>query len=541
MLKMIHGRIEDRDSWDKPWEDNSEDQKDNPGHNLRKEREKVSQEKPGDNDREKKEKVPQGKSGRQLDSTFHESGRSLRESLPLGQALWPAPFEPGLEYNSPAHGNWNIVHMGMLLPQAHQIYVCAANCNRGVVLTAAEMDAMDRFSFIELEEEDLYQGNMEDLVIRGVGEILHRLEYRPRIILLFTVCLHHFMGTDLPFIYETLRSLYPDIFFVDCYMDCILQKEGLTPDQKLRIKLYDILDKGPVNPGQINIIGNDFPLADNSDIKRILKAAGKTWRDLTEMTSLDEYLQMGESVLNICTYPLGRPGLEALSEKLEIPGLYLPMVWDYEEIDRQLALLCRNLGLDESRRGQKMEAGIKESVRGEDIDNIECELADYLKSWLDITALKDECEKSLEETARFLKGRRLALDASATPHVLGLARLLLSHGMEVTHIYADAFLPEEEEAWHWLKEHAPHVEICSVIHHNMRVRERAADEKMLAIGQKAAYFHQTPYFVNMVEGGGLHGYDGILTMLARIRQAAVEKKDIEDTIRRKGLGCPCIL
>ena len=510
MLKMIHGRIKDRDSWDKPWEKNSEDQKENSDDNV------------------------------QMDPAFRESGKSLRESLPLGQALWPAPFEPGLEYNSPAHGNWNIVHMGMLLPQAHQIYVCAANCNRGVVLTAAEMDAMDRFSFIELEEEDLYQGNMEDLVIRGVGEILHRLEYKPRIILLFTVCLHHFMGTDLPFIYETLRSLYPDIYFVDCYMDCILQKEGLTPDQKLRIKLYDILDKGPLNPRQVNIIGNDFPLADNSDIKRILRAAGRTWRDLTEMTSLDEYLQMGESILNICTYPLGQPGLEVLSKKLEIPGLYLPMAWDYEEIDRQLALLCRNLGLDEGRRGEKQEAGMK-GYDPTDIDDVEYDPADYLKPWLDITALKNECEKSLEETARLLKGRRLALDASATPQVLGLARLLLSHGMEVTHIYADAFLPEEEKAWFWLKEYAPHVEICSVIHHNMRVRERAADEKMLAIGQKAAYFHQTPYFVNMVEGGGLHGYDGILTMLARIREAAVERKDIEDTIRRKGLGCPCIL
>lgn len=46
----------------------------------------------------------------------------------------------------PAHGNWNIVHTGMLLPEAIQIYVCADNCMRGVVLTAAEMNAADRFS-----------------------------------------------------------------------------------------------------------------------------------------------------------------------------------------------------------------------------------------------------------------------------------------------------------------------------------------------------------------------------------------------------------
>ena len=64
-----------------------------------------------------------------------------KEIVSMKDAAWPSPFRPGLEYNSPAHGTWNIVHTGMLIPGSHQIYVCAANCNRGVVLTAAEMGA----------------------------------------------------------------------------------------------------------------------------------------------------------------------------------------------------------------------------------------------------------------------------------------------------------------------------------------------------------------------------------------------------------------
>ena len=222
---------------------------------------------------------------------------------------------------------------------------------------------------------------------------------------------------------------------------------------------------------------------------------------------------MGESCLNICTYPLGQEGLRILSEKLEVPGLYLPMTWNYKKIDHQLLSLCEHMGLD----------------------------LNLLKSWIDPDALKKQCEKSLEETASCLKGKRVALDASATPQVLGLARLLLSHGISVTHIYGDAFLPEEKEDWEWLKEHAQDLEICSVIHHSMRVRPRIPDDNLLAVGQKAAYFGQTPYFVNMVEGSGLHGYDGILTMLQWIREASTTKREIEDTIRRKGLGCPCLL
>ena len=80
----------------------------------------------------------------------------------------------GMEFNSPAHGNWNIVHTGMLLPEAIQIYVCADNCMRGVVLTAAEMNAADRFSFVIVEEEDLLNGNLEDVTIEGVADVLKK-------------------------------------------------------------------------------------------------------------------------------------------------------------------------------------------------------------------------------------------------------------------------------------------------------------------------------------------------------------------------------
>lgn len=45
--------------------------------------------------------------------------------ITIGEADFPVPFPLGLEFNSPAHGNWNIVHTGMLMPEAIQIYVAA--------------------------------------------------------------------------------------------------------------------------------------------------------------------------------------------------------------------------------------------------------------------------------------------------------------------------------------------------------------------------------------------------------------------------------
>ena len=80
----------------------------------------------------------------------------------IKDASFPAPFASELEYNSPVHGNWNIVHTGMQLPESIQIYVCADNCMRGVVLTAAEMNAADRFSFVIVEEQNILNG-----ILRG--------------------------------------------------------------------------------------------------------------------------------------------------------------------------------------------------------------------------------------------------------------------------------------------------------------------------------------------------------------------------------------
>ena len=151
-------------------------------------------------------------------------------SVRIADAAFPAPFRSGLEYSSPARGTWNIVHTGMLVPECHEIYVCAAGCLRGVVLTAAEMGLMDRFSTVAIRENNLLDGDMETLVIEGVTDIISKLPKRPPAILVHTSCVHHFTGTDLDLIYRELRERFPDIDFADAYMNPIMRKSGLTPD-----------------------------------------------------------------------------------------------------------------------------------------------------------------------------------------------------------------------------------------------------------------------------------------------------------------------
>ena len=436
--------------------------------------------------------------------------------ISIKDASFPVPFPAGLEFNSPVHGNWNIVHTGMLMPEARQIYVCADNCMRGVVLTAAEMNAADRFSFVILEEENLLNGNLEDITIEGVTDVLNRLSEKPKAVLLFTVCLHHFMGCDLEVVYHELEERFPDICFVRCYMDPIMQKHGLTPDQKLRKAMYDLLKPDKKNPHTITVTGSDFALDKNCDIRRMLNQYGCEVLEMPGCHTWEEYEKLGESSLFVTVYPPGKYGGEMLSERLKRKHLYLPGSWDYEEIREELQKLAEMLKLDGNRDSENKWTGVGNFSVEEEIQ---------------------KCEQTLKEAKEMIGDTPIVLDYLFHPRPLGLAKLLLTHGFKVETVYLDSISPEEKPDFLWLQEHFPQLKLKATIQVKMRVLSRKNDNKILAIGQKAAWFTGSRNFINMVQGGGLFGFDGIRHFCDLMMEAYQQEKDTEDLVVRKGWGC----
>ncbi|MBN2946145.1 MAG: nitrogenase [Blautia sp.] len=442
--------------------------------------------------------------------------------ITIGEADFPVPFPFGLEFNSPAHGNWNIVHTGMLMPEAIQIYVCADNCMRGVVLTAAEMNAADRFSFVTVEEENLLNGNLEDVTIEGVTDVLNKLEKKPKAVLLFTVCLHHFLGCDLDRVYEELGTRFPEIVFVRCFMDPIMQKHGLTPDQKLRKAMYDPLITKEPDPLTVTLVGSDFVLDESSDIKRLLRSTGHTLRELPACKTWAEYQQLGSAEIFVSCYPPAKYGAAMLAERLNRTHLYLPGCFDYGEIKEEIRNLIKELQAGWSR---------------EDTSNTKC--ADITSEEIEAFCQREItlCEDSINHAKSIIGGTPVVLDYLYHPRPLGLAKLLLEHGFHVTTVYLDSISPEEKPAFDWLKLHHPDLELRATIQTKMRVLPRGTEGKILAIGQKAAWFSGSRNFVNMVQGGGLWGFDGIRRTMELMTEAFLEEKDPEDLIVRKGWGC----
>ena len=423
--------------------------------------------------------------------------------IPIGKANFPAPFASGLEYASPARGTWNIVHTGMLIPEAHEIFVCAAGCLRGVVLTAAELGLSHRFSTVEVKEHNLLNGDMEELVIEGVSDILEKLPEKPPVVLVYTSCVHHFGGCDIPMIYEELRLRYPKIDFVDCYMNPIMRKSGQTPDQTMRIRLYQPLKERPMVKGTVSIIGSDLPTDETSDLMQLLRGNDVTVHEITSCKTYQDYQQMAESEFFLSYYPAAVPGGEELTERLNRKHIYVPFSFDYDEIEAGLTRLAEEMGLPAP----------------------------------DFSGKRESCAAALEETLAVVGDTPIAIDYTYCPRPLGLAKLLLENGFNVKRVYLDSISGEEKSAFAYLKESHPHLELFPTVHASMRFLAAKEDTGWLAIGQKAAHFLHAPHFVNVVEGGGMHGYQAITKTLELLREAHREEKDMRNLIQIKGMGC----
>lgn len=421
----------------------------------------------------------------------------------IAKASFPAPFQEGLEYSSPARGTWNIVHTGMLIPQAHEIFVCAQGCLRGVVLTAAEMNALDRYSAIEIREENVLNGNMEELMIEGVCDVLKKLNYKPRAVLIYISCQHFFLAYDQQLVFQTLRERFPKIQFTDCYMIPTLRKSGLTPDQKMRVQLYSLLSKQVQNPKKINLIGSNLPISKTSEMVDFIRKSGFELQTLNWCKDYDEYLDMASASLNLIYEPIAVMAGKELKKRLGQEYLYLPFCFQSERIEENHRKLANALDLVAS----------------------------------DFSQLRKKAEDALQEAKELIGDTPIAVDYTFTFRILSFTRMLLEHGFHVIELYADVFQKEEQEDFEWIQKHDPELLISATSRPKMRFLEKNREEKILAVGQKAAYFTGTDYFVNVVESGGLYGYDGLIRIAELMKDAFLHEKDHKTIIQRKGYGC----
>ncbi|MEE5992734.1 MAG: nitrogenase component 1 [Oscillospiraceae bacterium] len=426
--------------------------------------------------------------------------------IPISKADRNGFFTSGLEYNTPARGMWNIVHTGMLVPEAHQIFVCAQGCLRGVIMTAGEMNELSRMSWVSVDESDMYDGTIEQKVIDGTAEILNQFQQKPPIVLLFLSCIHFFAGCDFRVILDELSAQFPEITFVDCYMTPTM-RQTVSPAVQMAQQLYSALKPLPLNPKAVNIVGNDRPTYQRSELWEMLR--GLKVRDITTCATYEDYLQMAESSLNISYLPLAYTAGEYMKERFGSEHLYLPMSFDFDTINENYHKLCQAIG---------------KNPPAEEI----------------LSRLRTEAENQLQQAFAIIGNTPIAIDFTAVPRPFELAKLLCEHGFNVKAIIADS-VPEEEKAFELLKINHPDLLLYSATNVNMLNFCHEEHEHYLAIGQKASYYFSTDNFVNIVGGGGYYGYRGIGKIARLMQDAFQHPKDRRAILRHKGIGCESCL
>ncbi|MCR5230981.1 MAG: hypothetical protein K6D03_12725 [Solobacterium sp.] len=412
----------------------------------------------------------------------------------------------GLAYSSPCRGVWNIVHYGTLVPQGHQIFVCPTSCLRGVVLTTAEMgrEAMKKLSTITVGEDNILNGDMEEQLLHGTEKIINTLHERPRMVMIFTSCIHHFMAVNYQRVYRILRKEYPDIDFIDCYMDPIMRRTA-PPDPSLRRQVLRVLKPAEHDSHRVSFVGNCYPMTEYCDLYVHLKRNGIEVSDLTTMKKYDEFKLMEQSCLNFTFNNAAAMAGRDLSIRLKQPEMKMRPTYFYDDIDADMQNASETL--------QIPDVSDEEKAR-----------------------LRKETEEAALRLREKLNGVPVSVDYTAVVRPLEFAVYLLEHGFNVESVLIDV-ITESEEVFRKLVEIKPDLKVYSSLGWNMRTADRTHEGKILAVGQKSAYFNNTNYFVNVVENAGMYGYRGILHLLGLMEEAFDSEKNMPVLIQEKGWGC----
>lgn len=409
----------------------------------------------------------------------------------------------GLSYSTPCRGMWNIVHLAAQVPQSHQVYVCPTSCLRGVVLTTAEMGCMDRLSTITVGEDNILEGDLEETILYGVEKIIHTLPVKPKVIFIFTSCIHHFMAANYQRVYKILRDEFQDIDFVDAYMDPIMRRKT-PPLPCLQRQVYRMLKETSLISNQVNFIDNWFAPVWNDLYDHLLKNHIVV-KDFATEKEYDSYLQMNASRMNISFHKFGRLASNDMHYRLKQDSMIMRQTYDYDVIDEDMKTICEKLDIPE--------------MCDEEIDQLLC-----------------KTERVISETKQLIKEMPVSIDASAIDEPLSLALFLSRHHFTVDSIYLSAFT-ESEEVFLALQKEAPDIRIYSAENWNMRVVDRHTPYPVLAIGQQAAYYNSTEHFVDVIVNAGMYGYRGIQHLMELMKDAYQHPKDIAENVQRKGWGC----
>ena len=147
---------------------------------------------------------------------------------------------------------------------------------------------------------------MEEMLQHGVERVIRELPEKPRMMMIFTSCIHHFMAVNYQRVYKILAKEFPEIDFVDCYMDPIMRRTNPVVPSLWRQMHRVLRYTEEKNSKQVTLLGNCFPHEGTyCDLVSLLEANGIKVLEACSCKDYDEYLAMAESTCNFLFHTSG--------------------------------------------------------------------------------------------------------------------------------------------------------------------------------------------------------------------------------------------
>jgi len=223
------------------------------------------------------------------------------------------------------------------------------------------------------------------------------------------------------------------------------------------------------------------------------------------MKNYDEFHDMEQSKVNFTFHNLAAWAAKDLNIRLHQRWVPMRETYDYDTIDADMRVAAESLGLTPIS-------------------------ADRIKAEREAT---EEAVKALKEA---IDDTPLSIDDTAVDRPLELALYLIRHGFNVESVIMEVN-GEPEDVFKALQAAKPDLKIYSADNWRMRKARFKHEGKIIGIGPKSAYVGDSPYFVDINENAGMHGYAGIRHLCKLIEEAAFEEKDTKSLVSMKGWNC----
>lgn len=409
-------------------------------------------------------------------------------------------FENTLSYTAPSHGDWGIVRIAALVPEAHLLFVSPSACGRHGALGALQHGFKDRVSYLAITREDVIAG-YDRLVEEAVAELLRRRKPTPKAVMIFVSCLDDLIGTDLNSLCKRLHDTHPKVEFQPAHMNPITLDSKKPPMVTTQAAMYAFLHPAKEHDQGVNLMGNLDALSPDCELFDVLKGWGcAPIRHLSDFETFEDYQSMAKSRASLLLSPIASLAAQQMEARLGIPHLFLPVSYDIEEVDAQYAELAAFLG----------------------------------KEALDLSHWREEALSETEKTRRALNGRPVWITAGSVLKPFTLARALLRAGFHVEAVVAQTAIAPDRAACQWLCESHPEVLVLQPQHVNVIDFAHRSPEAV-AIGFDAAYLAGASRVVPIVNDAGMFGYRGIASLMRALRQEAEHPQNLKKLIDDYGV------